>query len=243
MGDGQAAAPPDAASTRSLHFAGSRRRCRRNPLGARLALTIDLIKPFRRTLSRRLVRAAGDRGQREVMTVQQLIDSLGDRSFGWCLLLFALINMMPMPPGGTMISGIPIVLITFQMARGLPQLWLPRWFTRREIGRRRFQKLVLRMAPVMRPIERMVRPRYPAVFFPRNERMVGMLLFAVAVTHILPIPFSGYFPATALLIGGVGLVERDGLVVVLSVVLGLVAMAVTAAVGTLILLGATALVT
>jgi hypothetical protein len=52
------------------------------------------------------------------VSIAALVDKLGDRSFGWTLLLFAIINVLPWPPGATLITGIPLVLITGQMAFG-----------------------------------------------------------------------------------------------------------------------------
>jgi hypothetical protein len=113
--------------------------------------------------------------------------------------------------------------------------------TRRQISRRGFQKLVLRLSPLLRPVERIVRPRYEHMFTPRQEQAVGLLMFAVALALFVPIPLSGYIPAIALFLVGFGLVERDGLVVLGGAMLGMVAIAVTIAVASMIFLGARAL--
>jgi hypothetical protein len=210
-------------------------------------LDIAMSKPLRRRLSRRLVRAARDPGRcetmTETMTVGELIDSLGDRSFGWCLVLFALINMIPMPPGGNMVTSIPLWFLVGQMAMGARRLRLPGFVTRRRIGRKGFQKLVLRMAPVIRPLERVVRPRHPGLFSARSERLLGIYMLAVTLALFMPVPFSGYIPATALLVIGFGLVERDGLVVIAGIVFGILAILITAAVMAMLLLGVHALAT
>ena len=90
---------------------------------------IRLGNAIRRGLSRRLVRAARDPERRPDMSLGELIRGLGDRSFGWCIVLFALISMLPMPIGSNMITAIPLILLTGQMALGLPQVWLPDWVT------------------------------------------------------------------------------------------------------------------
>lgn len=203
---------------------------------------INLPKPLQRRLSRRLVRAAHDPGRRADMTIGELTQTLGDRSFGWCIVLFSLLNMIPIPIGSNMITSIPVILVTGQMALGLQQVWLPGFLTRRAISRKGFQKLVLRIGPLIRPVERIVRPRHLWVFLPRPERALGIFLLLVALALFLPIPFGAYLPAAALLITGVGIVERDGLVVLGGVALGVVAIAVIAGVGILILAGAEALV-
>jgi hypothetical protein len=188
--------------------------------------------PIPRPLSRRLVRAAGDRRRSgEGLAIGELIATLGDRSFGWAIMLFAVVNLMPIPPGSTMITAIPLVIVTGQMALGLPQLRLPGWITRREIGRKRFQKAVMRLRPLIRPIERVVRPRHVFLFTARNEQLLGMILVAISVALFVPIPLSAYLPAAALLVTGIGLVERDGLVTFAGVMLGVVSIAVTVTVG------------
>jgi hypothetical protein len=192
--------------------------------------------PIPRPLSRRLVRAAGPRGCGDGMTVADLVGTLGDRSFGWCIVLFALINLIPMP-FGSMIMSLPLMLVAGQMALGLPKLRLPPALMRREVGRRRFQRVVMRLRPLFRPIERMVRPRHGIVFTPRNEQAIGLVLLAVSVALFVPLPLSGYLPATALLVTGIGMVERDGLVTLAGIGLGLVSVAITAAVALALVLG------
>jgi hypothetical protein len=206
------------------------------PLAEPPILSLPPGRAIPRPLSRRLVRAASPRSCGDGMTVGDLIGTLGDRSFGWCIVLFALINLIPMPLG-SMIMSLPLILVAGQMALGLPKLRLPQAVMRREVGRKRFQKVVMRLRPLLRPIERIVRPRHAMVFTPRNEQAIGLVLLAVSVALFLPFPLSGYLPATALLVTGIGLVERDGLVTVAGVGLGLVAVAVTAAVALALVLG------
>jgi hypothetical protein len=197
----------------------------------------DLGNPFRRRLSRRLVRAAHDPGRQPDMTVGELVASLGDRSFGWSIVVFGLVNLLPAPPGATLVTAIPLVLVTGQMALGLRQLWLPGFIMRRAVGRRRFQRLVLWLGPVIRPIERLVRPRRPGVFAQRAERLLGILLFLVSVALMFPIPLSSYLPAIALFVAGIGLVERDGVVTLIGAAFGVVSIVVTATVTGLIVAG------
>ncbi len=202
---------------------------------------IGLGNAIRRGLSRRLVRAARDPERRPDMSLGDLIRGLGDRSFGWCIILFALVSMLPMPIGSNMITAIPLILLTGQMALGLRQVWLPGWVMRRQISRKRFQRRVLWFGPLIRPIERIVRPRYAAIFAPRAERGIGVFLLFTAIALFAPIPLSSYLPAISLLFAGIGLVERDGAVVVGSLVLGLVSIVVTVVVTAALLMGVDAL--
>lgn len=198
------------------------------------------IRRLSRRLSRRLFRAAGPRGAPGDLTVGEVIAGLGDRSFGWMILLFSLVNLMPWPPGSTLILGIPLVLVTGQMALGLRAVRLPGFVTRRQVNRKTFQRVVLRLRPLIRPIERMVRPRLAYVFAPGPERALGAFLLCVSIALFLPIPLSAYGPAIALFVTGFGLVERDGVITLIGVALGVAAIVVTVVAATMIYLGAIA---
>lgn len=197
---------------------------------------------IRRRFSWRLLRAARDPGLQPDMSVAELVLELGDRSFGWCIVIFTLFNMLPMPIGSTMILAIPVILVAAQMAAGLSLVWLPGFVMRRRFSRKRFRRLVLKLRPLIRPVERLVKPRHHYLFTQRAERMIGVFLFFVALALFMPIPFSAYLPATSLLVAGIGLVERDGLIVWLGLALGAFAIVVTVVVGGLLLSGAEALV-
>jgi hypothetical protein len=198
--------------------------------------------PFRRYLANRLVRAAHDPDHSERMSLAELVASLGERSLGWALLVLALVNLLPLPMGSDTITAIPVLIVTAQIALGYDELHLPGFIARRSIGRKRFQKLVLRLGALFRPIERVLKPRLPWLFEPPGERLFGGWLFVVAVFLAAPIPFTGYLPAFALCLAAVGLIERDGFVALAGAALGLVGIGVTVTAATVLLAGAEALV-
>src|SRR3546814_15055608 len=83
------------------------------------------------------------------------------------------------------------------------------------------------MKPVLRPLERIIRPRLAWLFERHSERLLGAFLFLVAFALFLPIPLSGFIPAFALFIAGVGLAERDGVVTLLGLAIGPSSIAIT----------------
>jgi hypothetical protein len=196
----------------------------------------------RKRVSRVLMRAAGRPKDPDEISVGDMILGLGDRSFGWTMLLFALANMVPMPIGSTLITAIPLLIVTAQMALGYHHVRLPGFVTRRMVNRRGFQKVVLRFRPVIGPIERALRPRLPWLFRANAERLIGGALFAVAFALFLPMPGSGFIPATALLISSIGLIERDGYVLIAGLAVGAASIVITAIVTALLIAGAQALI-
>ncbi len=183
--------------------------------------------PARRRLLRRLFRAAGERSDADEIAIADVLDKLGDRSFGWVLLFFAVFSLAPLPGGG-LVTAIPLFWVLGQMALGYPQVRLPDFISRRRVDRRAWQRLVMRMTPVIRPVERMLQPRMEHLFVSRNERLLGAFQCVTAFALFLPVPLSGFIPAAALVVTGLGLVERDGRVVLIGVALGLVSIVVTA---------------
>ena len=47
----------------------------------------------------------------ERVTLGELVALLGNRSFGLLLLLFALPNLVPLPPGSSTVFGLPLLLL------------------------------------------------------------------------------------------------------------------------------------
>ena len=138
--------------------------------------------------------------------------------------------------------ALPLMLIAGQMALGFEQLQLPKMIGRREVQRESLRRVVHKMRPISRRIERIIRPRMPWVFYPRNERLIGLWLLLVAFALFLPLPLSGWFPAISLLVSGFGLIERDGLVLAIGAIMGAASILITLLVATTLAIGAEAVI-
>jgi hypothetical protein len=185
-------------------------------------------------MSRTLLNAANRRRTPDSVSVEAVLTDLGDRSFAWAMLFFALLNLIPAPPGSTLLTAVPHLIITSQMALGYHHVRLPAFVTRRRVPRDGLRAIVIRLRPLIRPIERVIRPRWPGMFTRRNERIIGAMLFAVAAALFIPLPGSGAIPAFALLVSSLGLLERDWLVTAAGLVIGAISIVVTIAVLTAI---------
>jgi hypothetical protein len=191
----------------------------------------DACAPPRRSISRTILSAANGRRTADgTVTIASVMAELGDRSFAWAVIVFSMLNLIPAPPGSTLLLALPLLLITGQMALGARHLTLPDFVTRRRVPAQTLRRGVIKLRPIMRQIERVLRPRRLWLFGPRNEQLLGLWMFVVAVALYIPLPLSGAFPAWSLVVTSVGLLERDGTVTLIGVVLGAASVAVTAAV-------------
>ena len=191
---------------------------------------------------RRLVRAAKEDVRTDRMTIGDLIASLGEASFGWSLVVLALLNLLPLPLGFNMITSIPLIIVTAQMALGFDKVRLPGFIASRSINRRGFQNLVLRLKPIFSWVERLSKPRLPMMLSPMAERVIGIVLFLASLALFLPIPLNTWLLAISLLVAGVGIVERDGLITLIGTSLALAAVVLTGVLGSMIVIGADELI-
>lgn len=164
------------------------------------------------------------------VSVRQIRDVLGDRSFATLLLFFALINMLPLPPGTTLILGLPLVLISLQMVSGRATVWLPEFLLGKSIKAEQFRNLSNKLVPRLRRLEEIVRPRYwPFSNAKFAERIIGIAALLLAILVTLPIPFGNWFPSLACAFLGLSLSERDGALLVAAALSTLVSIAMIGA--------------
>ncbi|BAF88307.1 MULTISPECIES: exopolysaccharide biosynthesis protein [Azorhizobium] len=150
----------------------------------------------------------------ERVSVGDLLDALRNRAFGISFLLFGLPNCIPMPPGIPVICGIILALIGLQMAMGRQELWLPQAISKRTFSRSVLETIVNRSRSWILWFERWSRPRMEVFAGPTSRRVVGALVVLLGFVLLLPIPFLGNMPpGIAVCILGLGLVERDGAVI------------------------------
>ena len=70
-----------------------------------------------------------------------------------------------------------------------------------------------------------MKPRWSALTSPAVERAIGLFALILALLLALPIPLTGIPLSAGLVLMGIGLIERDGVVVLGGVVAGAIAFA------------------
>lgn len=163
------------------------------------------------------------------VAIGDLVNALRNRAFGILFLIFGIPNCIPMPPGIPVICGIILGLIGAQMMIGRQELWLPEKVARRTFSRSMLESIVTHSKPWIERFERFSRPRYEQFAGPTARRVVGATVVLLGFILLLPIPFLGNLPpGFAVCVFGLGLVERDGLVILAGFGATLLGLAVTA---------------
>ncbi|QOW20388.1 exopolysaccharide biosynthesis protein [Lysobacter ciconiae] len=146
----------------------------------------------------------------EILPLGAMFGGLGKRSFGMLVFIAILPAFLPIPGVGGA-SGLLVVLLGLQLMVGLPTPWLPGFVARRGPTRETVSRFRDRISPWLARLERVSRPRAPALLERRLSNLVsGLLLVALGLLLCLPIPFTNYVFGVLLLLFALALLERDG---------------------------------
>lgn len=166
---------------------------------------------------------------RERVRISDLFEALGDRAIGALMFVFAVPNVMPVPPGVSAVLGTPLVFLAAQLMTGRAP-WLPGVVAQRSLSREDFARLMDRVLPWLMRGEKLLRPRLGVWVRPPVEYLVGAICLLLAVVLVLPIPLGNTLPALAISVLALGVLERDGLWVLAGTVAAVIAGAVVSGV-------------
>jgi hypothetical protein len=145
----------------------------------------DPQAPTSTVLRELLLHAPEDR-----ITLGWLMGSLGDRSFGIVLLLLGLLACLP---AASAIVGIIIALLACQMILARREPVFPRLLAGRTFEKQRLASMLNRAVPVLRYLERFIRPRWQTPFEMTKRVVAG----AILLVGSLPAPlFPPCIPPT-----------------------------------------------
>lgn len=162
---------------------------------------------------------AGNDGDR--LTVADIVAVLRGRAFAILVVLLGLPNCLPMPPPIPLVCGLLLALVAGQIAAGFELPWLPRSLMKRSIPQDAVRRAVDRALPALRRLERWSKPRFEFLDTPLALRLVGFLLLAFALGLVVAAPVIGQIPlGLAVCLIGLGLVERDGVFVLIGLISG-----------------------
>jgi len=155
------------------------------------------------------------------ITLSELVHRVGNDGLLILTALLTLVFLIPISiPGVSTVFGAAILLIGMARLFGR-ELWIPHRIAHRTIATRKLRPLLRKALPLLHRLERVSRPNRIEWLVANGpaERMNNASLILGAVLLMMPfglIPFSNTFPAVALLFFAIGLLQRDGVCVLLG---------------------------
>jgi hypothetical protein len=162
-----------------------------------------------------------------------VLDALKERGDALFLLVINIPFIVPMPAFGLSTPvGIIVILMGWCIMRGRP-LWLPERMRKLEIGPAALQKVVNTALWFTGKIERVMRPRLAMMFWPGFSHLIAIELAIAGFSLALPLPIIGtnFIFAIIIIPLALGLLERDGLMVLLAHAIALIETAIAVGLG------------
>jgi hypothetical protein len=160
-----------------------------------------------------------DEARGRTMTLGELEEILKGRGFALFLLILSLPFAFPIPiPGLSTPFGLVIMILGLRIAFGMKP-GLPAFILRRQIPFHILQKTIGFGIKVSLRMEKYIRPRMH--FLRRWPGMINLIGLGIASSGFvlllpMPLPFSNTVPALAIVLLSAGLMERDGLLVLIG---------------------------
>jgi len=163
-----------------------------------------------------------DAAHGDSITVRQVVEKLGQKSFASLILIFALVAVSPASaiPGLTSMVAAIVFILMVQMIFGRDSVWLPDVIMRRELSAEKLRGGIGWLRKPIGFVERFLKERLtwllhrPWLYLPQ--------LLVLALTLFMPfmevIPTSGSIAAAVIALFAGGLLTRDGGLVALSLV-------------------------
>jgi len=164
--------------------------------------------------------AESTEGQDEVQ-IQSIMDAFGGRLFGPVILVPALIAVTPLGavPFVPTAIGTTIVLIAVQRLFGSKHPWIPKAIRDRGVERSRMTGAFDRFRPWASRIDLFIRARWTWLLDGPMERLIAAIVVVLGLTMppLELLPFAVLAPASAVLMLGLAITGRDGLLAALGI--------------------------
>lgn len=155
----------------------------------------------------------------ETVTLQQISDQLGTRAYGAFIVLVSLPNFIP---GISVFSGMLLMIFSVQMFLGVEKPWLPKFISQFSLKRSALQVGMDKVLPPLEKFEHFIRPRLVFMNSTMAVRCTGVVIIFFSLIILFPIPFSNLLPSLALLFMAFGMLQKDGLTVLVSATFGII---------------------
>lgn len=151
------------------------------------------------------------------ITLGRMLSVLGDRGHAVLIIILTAPFLVLPIPGISTAFGAAIFILGLCVTLGI-RPWLPGFIARRELSHDKLVRLVGGVERVLKKFERVVKPRLSMLTSKAWHWLIGVSLCAAAVALALPIPipWNNVPPAIVLMLLAFGLLERDGVLLMIG---------------------------
>ena len=159
--------------------------------------------------------------------VGDMADAFGSRTYAPFMIVPALLELSPLGaiPGLPTALAITIAIFAVQMLLGKEHIWIPGVIEKRKVAGDKLKKAAEKVEPIAERMDKWFHKRLrgltKGIFIRLAALVILLLCFAVPPLEVLPFASSG--PMLAIIFISVALLVRDGVLLLVSVAVGLTA--------------------
>ncbi|MCT4635366.1 MAG: exopolysaccharide biosynthesis protein [Rickettsiales bacterium] len=176
----------------------------------------------------------------KTISLGEINEHLNERGFALLMILFSFPMAIPLPypPGFTTILGLPLLFFSIQMLLGMDKPSLPEWIAKKTIQTSHLMFAVDKSSPYFLKLEKLLKPRMAYFSSIHGEKLIGFVSMLCAISIALPIIFGNAVPSAGIFIMALGLLGKDGLVIIIGIITSIIGLFIASLVVYLFFYGA-----
>ncbi len=207
-----------------------------------VSLSFEYLYIMHKVLSTsELLEKTAKQHKKERISLDEIKTALHERGFGILFIVFSLplLIPLPLPTGLGTAMSLPIFFFALQLVRNVDSPWLPKWVLSKDMKIKTFRKIVRKSLPALRLMEKISRERLLVVSDNRKfEIVIGIFIMLLNIPIALPFPMSNTLPAVSIIVISFGMLEKDGLMIIVGKIIGIFSWIVCIAIGFALFYGA-----
>ncbi len=161
----------------------------------------------------------------DFVDLKTVVESFGNRSFGPVMVLCGLCMMTPlgMLPGIPPAFGVIVIVFALQLLFRRQTPWMPEVLRRVKIPADKLSKVQAKVRPVLAKIDGIIRPRLQWAATGPMQVLISIVAIILSLTFfpLGMVPFGVVAPALIILLFGLGITARDGILTLFGLSLSL----------------------
>lgn len=155
----------------------------------------------------------------EELSIRQIFAQLSGKGYATLLILFSLPFCIPITiPGVSTPFGLTLCFLGLRLAFG-KKLWWPDWILDKKLSSKTVSKLVDHVTTALNYTKKLLKPRlhiFTQSYLADRIHGIAVFFLGILLSLPLPIPFSNMLAAIPILLIGLGLLEDDGLMIIIG---------------------------
>lgn len=178
------------------------------------------------------------------VTLSEILTLAGERIFGFLFVILALPSALPVPaPGYSIPFGIAMFFLAIQLVIGRDRPWLPAKIMNGSMSLDTVRGFIKKGNPWLQRIEALTKPRMSSICTSLPGRvLIGIAIAIMSISMMIPIPGTNTLPAIGIFVTGFGLVEDDGAISLLGLIICALGLAVSTSILIAVVWGGSSLI-